>query len=309
MRDHSMKLDGERTLGYSDYGEPSGIPIFLFHGTPGSRLFGLEGDPLLERYGIRVIAPERPGYGLSDPKPNGELADWAADVAALADHLGIDRFHVAGESGGGPYVVACAIGLPTRILSATLIGSVTPPETFLPPKGRAVGARFVLGLVKYAPFVLKLLLAVEIRAMSKNPGAAMQRMLKSFSDWDRRVLNDSNGKARKNVLLLHFREAFRQGSDGVYRDLLLMSQSWKLDLSRVEVPVFLWHGELDTLVPIEPVKEFAKLIPHCESHFLPEAGHLLLESDDVASRIVARLLSVQARHAGNSRPFAVADPG
>ena len=294
MQDNTMQLNDGRTVGFADYGKPSGIPILLFHGTPGSRIFGLENEPLLEKYGIRVIAPERPGYGLSDSKPERTIADWVVDIEALANHLGLHKFHVAGGSGGGPYVLACAIRLPERVLSATLIASATPPEMLRLSKGMASGNRAGFFLAKYAPFLLKILLTNYAHAVSKSPAKLVQQMLSQFCESDRRAIENPNGTGREGELLLHLQEAFRQGSDAAYRDMLLVSRPWRLDLSKLTVPVFMWHGEADTLVPVAPAKEFSKLIPGCETHFIQDAGHLLLESEDVGSQIVARLLSVNA---------------
>lgn len=294
MQDNTMKLNDGRTLGFSDYGKPSGIPIFLFHGTPGSRILGLENEPLIEKYGIHVIAPERPGYGLSDPKPERTIEDWVTDIEALADHLGLHQFHVAGGSGGGPYALACAIHLPARVLSATLIGSATPPEVLRISREMAFGNRVVFLLAKYAPFLLRMLFANYANAVKKSPEELARKMLTQFCVWDRHVIENSHGKSRKEDLMLHLKEAFRQGRDGAYRDMLLVSRPWRLDLNKLTVPVFMWHGEADTLMPIAPARGFAKLIPNCESHFIPGAGHLLLESEDVGSQIVARLLSVNA---------------
>ncbi|MDX1252869.1 MAG: alpha/beta hydrolase [Gammaproteobacteria bacterium] len=293
MQDNTMKLNDGRTLGFSDYGNPSDTPILLFHGIPGSRILGLENKPFIDRYGIRVIVPERPGYGLSDPKPERKIKDWVTDVEALANHLGLHQFHVAGGSGGGPYVLACAIHLPRRVLSATLMASATPPEVPHFSKGMASGNRIGFFLLQYVPFIHKILLANYARAAKKNPMKLVQKILPQFCESDRRIIENPNGKGREQ-LVLHLQEAFRQGIDGAYRDALLLSQPWRLDLSKITVPVFLWHGESDTLVPIAPAREFAKLIPNCESHFIPGAGHLLLESEDIGSQIVARLLSVNA---------------
>ena len=128
--DRHIVLSGGRKLGYSEYGAPRGLPILGFHGTPGSRfMFRLVHEPA-RRLGIRIIAPERPGFGLSTFQRNRTLADWASDIAELADHLGLQHFGVAGISGGGPYAVACAALLPTRVTAAALMGPVGP---LLPP--------------------------------------------------------------------------------------------------------------------------------------------------------------------------------
>ena len=294
MQDNTMKLNDGRTLGFSDYGNPEGIPIFLFHGTPRSRVFGLENEPLIKKYGVRVIAPERPGYGLSDPKPERKIEDWATDVKELADNLGLHRIHVAGASGGGPYALACAIHLPDRILSATLIGTATPPEVLRITRDMALGNRIVFLLAKYAPFFLKILFSNYANAVRKRPIKLARAMLSQFCEWDRRIIENPNGKGREEELMQHLKEAFRQGSDATYRDTLLIARPWRLDLSKITVPVMMWHGEADTLMPIAPAKSLAKLIPGCESHFIPGAGHLLLESGAVGSQIVDRLLSINA---------------
>src|SRR5208282_1859736 len=122
---HIVLADG-RKLGYSEYGAQRGLPVLGFHGTPGSRfMFRLVHEPA-RRLGLRIIAPDRPGFGLSDYQENRTLSDWANDVSALADKLGLARFGVAGISGGGPYVAACAALLPERVTAAALISPVGP---------------------------------------------------------------------------------------------------------------------------------------------------------------------------------------
>lgn len=294
MQDETMLLRDGRVLGFSDYGKPTATPILLFHGTPGSRICGLEDWPLLEQYGIRVIAPERPGYGLSDPNPGRKIIDWAGDMAELADHLGLNTFHIAGESGGGPYVLACAVQMPTRVLSATLIGSTSPPEVVRLTKGMAVGNRVGFYLARYAPLLMKLASAMFANAVRKHPDKVMQRLVSQLSEWDRNVLEHS-GERKRDLLMAHFKEAFRQGGHGHFYDSLLIARHWEMDWSGVEVPIFMWHGESDHLMPITAAKAFSRLIPGCECHIVPGAGHFLLESADVGSKIVARLLAGHAQ--------------
>ncbi len=73
MQDNRAKLRDGRTLGFADYGAPEATPVMLFHGTPGSRVYGLEDDPLLDRFGVRFVCPERPGFGLSSPSPSRKI--------------------------------------------------------------------------------------------------------------------------------------------------------------------------------------------------------------------------------------------
>jgi pimeloyl-ACP methyl ester carboxylesterase len=91
-----MRLRTGRRLGFAEYGDPGGIPFFYFHGWPSSRLEGRAAAGIAARLGVRLIAPERPGCGLSEFQPHRTLRSWPADVSELADHLGLDNFGVLG---------------------------------------------------------------------------------------------------------------------------------------------------------------------------------------------------------------------
>lgn len=290
MQDNVMKLHDGRNLGFAEYGRPEGIPLLLFHGIPGSRIFKrFEDAPWVEQSGLRIITPERPGYGLSDPAPARKISDWATDVAELADHLGIDRFHVAGGSGGGPYALACAIHSPERVLSVTPFCSGCPPEVMRLSKDMQFGNRVVFFLAKYAPFLLKALFATTANAVKKHPKKYMAKVRSQTQG-----SNEGMTQSRSEHTLMHAQEAFRQGVEGAYRDMLLVSHPWRLDLDKISVPVFMWHGTGDTLMPISSAREFSKLIPGCEPHFIPGAGHDLLGSEEIRSQMIARMLSVSA---------------
>ncbi len=217
MQDQTIKLNDGRTLGFSDYGNPNDIPIILFHGTPGSRVYGLEESSILEKFGIRIVAPERPGYGLSTPYQNRKILDWADDVKELTNYLGINRFHIAGESGGGPYVLACAIKMSARVLTATLIGSACPPEALQFSKGMTLGNKIDFLLAKHMPFVLKWASKNFSDAIEKYPDKIMQKLISQFCEWDRQII-EKGGENKRKTLLLHFKEAFRQGYIGHFDD-------------------------------------------------------------------------------------------
>src|SRR3546814_1265419 len=117
-------LPGARKLGYAEGGDREGAPVFYFHGFPGSRLEAT----LLPAHGLRLIGVDRPGYGLSSPKPWRKLADWPKDIAVLADFLKLVRYGVVGVSGGGPYASSVAHGLGKRVNALALICGLGPPE-------------------------------------------------------------------------------------------------------------------------------------------------------------------------------------
>jgi len=124
----TIKLADGRKLGYDEFGSQDGRPVFYFHGTPSSRLewqlFG--SDALAKALRLRLIVPDRPGMGLSSFAAGRRISDWPADVASLADHLGMQRFAVLGYSGGGPYAVACALALPERLTRVGVVSGAGP---------------------------------------------------------------------------------------------------------------------------------------------------------------------------------------
>ena len=124
--DEQARLPDGRMLGYADYGDPSGDPVFFFHGWPSSRYQGKLLHELAAERGLRLLALDRPGVGLSDPLPGRGFASWPDDVAGIADALGIGRFKIYGISGGGPYTLATAAALPERVTAAAVICGAPP---------------------------------------------------------------------------------------------------------------------------------------------------------------------------------------
>jgi pimeloyl-ACP methyl ester carboxylesterase len=118
-------LPDGRKLSYAEFGKPDGYPVIHFHGGGGSRLEPLLlGDELISQFGIRLIAPDRPGFGQSDFQSNRGFSDYPKDVIFLANTLGLDKFSVLGISSGGGYVSACAAKIPDRLTNAVIVSGV-----------------------------------------------------------------------------------------------------------------------------------------------------------------------------------------
>jgi pimeloyl-ACP methyl ester carboxylesterase len=118
--------DGD-TLAYVETGDSSGLPVLVFHGLPGSRLQRHPDETIARAAGLRLIHFDRPGYGLSSPRPGRTLSDWPRTIAAAADAIGLAEFAIAGISGGGPYAAACVTSLRERVIRAAIISGVGPP--------------------------------------------------------------------------------------------------------------------------------------------------------------------------------------
>nr|WP_315463874.1 alpha/beta hydrolase [uncultured Rhodoferax sp.] len=256
-------LPDGRSLSYCHYGHPEGVPIFQFHGTPGSRIFGLDSEQISDA-GLRVVTPERPGYGRSSPNPNAlVVADWVRDIQVLADRLQIDRFHVLGVSGGGPFALACAGLLPHRVVTATVVASPAPIDF----------ASFWTGLS---------LLNRTLFLVSRNAPALLPALCAGLA-----LIKKDRGEART-----HEGEAFRQGGIGLEADLRALARNWGFPLGSIRVPVFLWHGERDCMASPTAAKRLAEAIPFCEPYFVPEAGHFIGRDPAIAQRMLNRILSV-----------------
>jgi len=123
--EHRIQLRDGRWLGYTESGDPAGAPVLFFHGFGTTRVI-CPPDNSARQLGVRMIAVDRPGLGLSTPRPGRGLLDWPPDVSEFADALGIERFAIVGWSGGGPYALACGRFLADRVTSIALVSGAAP---------------------------------------------------------------------------------------------------------------------------------------------------------------------------------------
>ena len=207
MLHQQVKLHDGRTLGYAEYGDPGGVPVFYFHGFPGSRLDYLIFDDgnAARKTGARIIAPDRPGTGLSDPKRGRRMLDWPDDVGALADALDIKRFAVLGVSGGGPFAAACAYGIPERLIKTGIVCGMGPAHA----PGMKDGVSWT---IPGKPALMRrLILMLSSMGLRKNPDRFLSQSKDSFSHVDRPLLDQP---ALANRFVVGRQEAFRSGIAG-----------------------------------------------------------------------------------------------
>ncbi len=258
----SVELRDGRRLGLAEYGRPGGLPVFLLPGMPGSRLLGRHAAGPAAELGIRLVSLDRPGIGLSHPKPSRTIVDTAADVAELADLLGIDGFQVIGISAGGAHALACAWMLPRRVVRVALVSSVAPPTG----PGQPVGKTGVPAPVRRA------ILRGEVdEAGRPPPGFVLREMEQAAPPADRAVLARRD---IKELLALASEEAFRHGTRAVVREARLGSSPWGFLPKDIAVEVDLWHGEHDTTIPVEAARQLAEALPRCRATYVVGAGHL-----------------------------------
>lgn len=276
----SVKRPNGRRIGYARYGAAGGAAVFYFHGGLSSRLDIAFADQSCKCLDIDLIAIDRPGIGLSDYQADRSITDWPADVAAVADDLGIARFAVLGWSGGGPYVLACLQALPERIAAAAIVAGMAPitERTRLKELGM-LADRLLFPLSRRAPAV-----AATLLALARLQPACLIRasFLQSVSAADRAVLAPLPVAAVTDF----FFEALRPGVLGTICDYRILGGDWELEWRSLG-PVTLWQGEDDVLVPSSHAKALADALPRARLELLPCRGHFLLHAE--AERVLGEL--------------------
>src|SRR6185437_4886272 len=271
VRSMVQAADG-RTLMYESWGAPDGEPVFLFHGTPGSRVGPHPRHAVLYRLGIRLICHDRPGYGGSDPLPGRTVAHAAEDVAAIADHLGLDRFAVVGRSGGAPHALACAALLPKRVTRVAVLVALAPWD--------AEGLDWYAGMTQSnideyrsaeAGYeVLAARISAYADRIRRDPLAELPFDPADLPIPDRRVVADYS---IRSMLLDNFIEALKDSDTGWIDDAYSFVRPWGFEVTAIERPVLLWHGELDIFSPVAHSRWLAQRIAGAELVLDKDSAH------------------------------------
>ena len=287
--DLTVTLPDGRLLGYAEYGDPSGATIFGFHGTPGSRLMFSLAHPAALDLGIRLIAPERPGFGISTYQRGRTLASYAIDIADFADALGIGQFAVAGVSGGGPYAAACAALLPDRVSALGLVSPVGPMAGAEKPASIGKGHYFAFRVTPRLPPLLAAVFCIGRYAFLYAPNAIYGFILSRASSSDWKIL--SRGEVRRN-LLRGVAEGCRPGIGAGMQEMGLFSRPWDVPFQAIKAPAFHWQGMADRNVSIAASLGLAERVPNCRTRRIENAGHYWI-FDNIAE--VLRTLAEAAR--------------
>jgi len=269
MNNLTVTLKDGRKIGYVEYGNPNGKPVFYFHGLPGSRLDAsyLHSIALLNQY--RLIGIDRPGMGLSSFAPKRTILSWPEDVEAIADSLNISKFSIIGHSGGAPFVAACAYRLPERLNGAAIVSGMAPFEYPEATASLARGQRFINRAIKMMPWVATALMKIT-SFMIKRP-AMLKQMLKQLPDVDRQVIENRGNDV---TFIDSVKEAFRQNVTGVSYEIQLTLKPWGFRLEDINYPITIWQGGLDKQAPTAHANLYASLVPNARLTFFKDEGHL-----------------------------------
>lgn len=266
----TLTLPDGRRLGYDDAGDPDGAPVIYAHGIPSARndwrVWAT--DATLKSLGVRLIAVDRPGVGLSSFQPNRRLADWPADITALADALTLPRFSLLGYSGGAPYAAVCAAHLPDRVSACALVSPVAPFSVPHALDGITPNNAQFLSLSAEKPGMYRFIYQQMSLLGKFAPQQYLKRALAGFDTADRTVF------ARPEVHTALF--AAIGSPRGQQVDTALVIQPWAFDLAAIRVPVHIWHGDQDRNASHAMAEYLATHIPNAQTHYLTGEGHISL---------------------------------
>ena len=273
-----------RTIGAAEYGDPDGVPVLWTHGGPGSRFEPLWLRDAAAEAGLRIVAVDRPGYGLSDPLPGRTILDGVADLLAVADQLSLREFRTVGVSTGGAYALATAAVAPERVLGAVACCSVTdmawPPgrAAMSPPHAHALwdapdrDAAIAAGIEVHGENGVKMLNG------GMNAGLAQS---------DRDLFAD---RAWMSDAMHGFPAMWTFGGQGYADDRLADGHGWgEFDVSAIRCPVVVLHGAEDRILDVIHAHHTAAIVPGAELVVVEGLGHFSIEARVVPELV--RLIS------------------
>lgn len=262
-----IKLSDGTKMCFAEYGKPDDIPVLLFHGNPGVRFsWRLYPEfPYLDN--LRIIAPDRPGFGKTDYKKNA-LEKWPDDILELINHLCIDKFHLFAPSGGGPYALACAWKIPEKLLSVGLFGNIGPYH-----EDSIIGVNKPLKLLWKIANPLFGLIKFQNRIMAnmatKNPLKMIERISDlELSENDKKIIDKPEIRKIFSIVLP---ESYLQKGIGSAYDVTI-PKNWNIPLHEIRTKITIWQAEEDCLTG-KMAEYTSKQLPNCDLIKIPEAGH------------------------------------
>jgi len=269
-----IALDRGRSLQVTVEGDPSGLPILIHHGTPGSCVLLPDWISDAERRGLRLISFSRAGYGLSTRAPGRDVAQVVQDVLPILDELGVDRCATWGLSGGGPHALACAALLPDRVVAVSCISGVAPFSAvgldWMAGMGGANVEEFSLAVSGDHDALLSAGEGMAAALRTSAPEQLIEEMASLLSAEDLAIMRSDFGRFVHESMV----EGLRENAFGLYDDDLAVISPWGFDPADIRLPAQVWQGGQDLMVPWDHGRWLAQRIPGAEAHLVASMGHL-----------------------------------
>ncbi|MDA0351956.1 MAG: alpha/beta hydrolase [Chloroflexi bacterium] len=268
---HLVTLPDGRSLALDEAGDPNGAPVVLLSSAPGSRRF----DPDVSATtaaGIRLLTVDRPGYGASTPLAEGTAPSWGAfadDLAHALGQIGIERTAVAGWSNGGTAALALAARHPALVSAVAVVGTPAPDDDvpWLPDEHRGL-----IHSLRADPASAVDTLTPALAELVDNPMLAVGSL--SRCPANEHLLEQPTVRAALETMLV---EAFRPGAAGLATDIVATNVApLGFALEEVEVPVHLFYGVDDVIVPPAHGDYYAAKLPDAHLERIADIGHLVI---------------------------------
>lgn len=255
-RDGELALSGARRLTYTLFGAAAGPLVVVLDG-PGSRGLARAAAASAERLGVRLVAPDRPGFAGSTQVDGDRIAAWPGDHAALLDALGARRAGILAQSGGTPYALAAAAALGSRTTALALVAPIGPLNERAMRRSAGAQVRRGATLGRRAPWLLRLALAAAGRQAAKDPEKAAAKIAADLPPRDAEIMRDP---ANWEIHQSSTAEIFAR-PDALAREIARLARPWNVDLAAIDVPVALWSGDRDDVHPTSHARRIAELLP------------------------------------------------
>src|SRR3954454_15738150 len=252
----TLELPDGPTLSYASWGDP-GRPVVVVLDGPGSRGLARAAAPAAVELGLRLVAPDRPGFFDSTPAPDRTIADWPADHAALLDVLEADRAGILAQSGGSPFAYTVAAALPQRTSGVAMVGALAPLDDRTNLDEVRGPVRTGLKLARRAPWLLRLLFGAMSRSAAKNPEKAARKMLEDLPPADIRAVEEDRSLFDMHVQAMG---EIMSRPDAMVSELSLMAAPWGIDIASITVPMAFWSGDGDTTHPTSHSRRLAEAL-------------------------------------------------
>jgi len=270
-KEEALQLADGRRLQYAEFGDPQGTPVIHIHGILGCRYERLPDDAATRDAGIRLIIPDRPGYGLSDPAPGHGYLDFADDLLALLDHLALDDCHIMGLSVGAVYGSAFAFQVPQRLRRLAMISTTPPFRSFADFVDMPASLKLLIAFSKYLPSAARMITEMAIHNACKDPDKFLANIPVCASD--QAIFSHPS-------LQGHIKHCLLAGNthhqSGFVEDILLSARPWPFPLTNMQTSIDFWHGTGDTHSPLSRVQPVIDAVPKQRFFPIEGGGHFLI---------------------------------
>jgi pimeloyl-ACP methyl ester carboxylesterase len=269
------KLPSGRTISYAESGCPNGRPVLMCHPILSSRLIMPENQSILEELNIRLIVPDRPGFGFTSPAATCHSIDqWLEDMHYFIPQINASGCSLLGYSSGGAYAMALAATSPQLIDKLCLVSSIVPVHEKNNLNALLPLTRMIVHLARTNQNIAGSFLKLALNKAIRNPNSYFDHVFEIIPEHDQKLLHRDE---LKHMLVGAFEEGVRQGIDAINNEILFVAREWQIEPGAIRCPVTIWHGTDDAHAPFCNMEQFSANIPNLTTrHRVDQTGHYMM---------------------------------